>query len=395
MAKSHIYCATDGCSNRITLIGHNRKEADRKAEWAQVQGFICEDCKQNQRDQAAVKAADQNAAIGLPALTGSDKQIAWAEKLRAEKLDTITKALSGDMPRLHIDAYWGTSGWRQEAIAIDDANTSYAVELLKQQTRASWWIDQRESKIGFILRDLFVAHPPEQPIEADQQAIIDDAKAEATVRPQKPITETVAEISITPSGVSVRFPEKIESFRLLIKKHGFTWADDHWQRTLVGINGNSEDRAAEIGHSLLGNHFIVRQYNVDIRDAMINGRFQSEQTRWIALYTRGKETGRLCIRWSKDEDYYRAAKRIPTARYVKPHLSVAVEQFEQVQDFAEVNNFSITTAAKTAMDEAQRVKRESLIAKVDLPEQTKSGDDGKPVRLAMPEYVDVDDDLRD
>lgn len=395
MAKSHITCATDDCSNLITIVGGNRKEADRKAEWAQDQGFICDNCKQNQRDQANTEAAEQNAAIGLPALTGSDKQIAWAEKIRAEKLATINQALSGEMPRLHIDAYWGSSGWRLEVITIDDQNVGYAVELLKQQTSASWWIDQRENKIGFILRDLFVAHPPEKPVEADQKAIIDEAKVEATVRPESPITETVAEISITQSGVSVRFPEKLESFRLLIKKHRFTWADDRWQRTLVDINGKSDDRAAEIGHILLGNHFIVRQYNTDIRDAMINGRFKSEQTRWIALYTRGKETGRLCIRWGKDEDYYKAAKRIPTARYAKPHLSVAIEQFEQVQDFAEVNNFFITTAAKAAMDEAQRVKQESLIAKVELPEKIKGGDDGKPVKLDMPEYVDVDEDLRD
>jgi len=395
MAKSNIHCATGDCSNLITLFGGNRKEADRKAQWAQDQGFICDDCQQKQRDQANAEAAEQNAALGLPALTGSDKQIAWAEKLRAEKLDIINQALSGEMQRMHIDAYWGSSGWRQEVIAVEDPSTSYAVELLKQQTSAAWWVDQRETKIGFILRDLFVAHPPTKPIDVDQQAIIDEAKSEATVRPENPITETVAEISITQSGVSVRFPEKLESFRLLIKKHGFTWAGDHWHRQLISINGKPADRAAEIGHILLGHHYIVRQYNTDIREAMLTGKFKSEQTRWISVYTTGKEIGRLCIRWGRDEDYYKAAKRIPTARYAKPHLSVAVEQFEQVLDFAEVNNFPVTAAAQAAINEAQRIKEQSLTATIDLPDKVKGGDDGKPVILETPEHVDVADELRD
>jgi hypothetical protein len=395
MAKTRIDCSTESCGNTITLFGNNRKEADRKAQWALDQGFICDDCKRKQRDQANAEAAEQNAGLGLPGLTGSDKQIAWAEKIRAEKLATVSQALSGEMPRLHIDAYWGSSGWRQEVIAVDDQNIGYAVELLKQQTSASWWIDQRETKIGFTLRELFVAYPPEKPIEPDQQSVIDEAKAAATVRPENPITETVAEITATPNGVTVRFPEKLELFRRLIKKHSFTWADDHWQRNLVDINGKPEDRAAEIGHILLGHHYIVRQYNDGIRHAMINGCFKSEQTRWITLSTRGKETGRLWIRWGKDEDYYKAARRIPTARYAKPHLSVAVEQFEQVQDFAEVNNFSITTAAKAAMDEAQRVKQASLIAKVELSAQVKGSDDGKPVKLDMPEIVEIDEQLLD
>jgi hypothetical protein len=312
-----------------------------------------------------------------------------------EKLETIRQALAGEMQPMYIDAYWGTSGWRQEAMPIEDANVGYAMELLKQQTEASWWIDNRETKAGYILRELFIAHPPMPAIEPDQQTIIDEAKAEATVRPSEPVTETVAEILVGEQTVSILFPEKRESFRQLVKKHGFSWQGDRWKRLLPSTAGSAADRAAEIGHLLLGHGFIVRQYNAAVRAAMINGQFETEQTRWVALYTSGNESGRLCIRWSRDEDYYRAAKRLPTARYYKPHISVSVEQFEQVLDFAEVNSFSVTAAAQAAIDEARRVKLAALVADVNLTTQEKHQDDGKPVELDVPQNVEVDDDLRD
>lgn len=377
------------------FIEQNRKMADRKAEWAESEGFICSDCQEKHRRAENEKAAARNAESGLPELTGSEKQILWAEKIRAGKLETVSKALAGELQPMHIDAYWGTSGWRQEAIKADDAHINYAIDLLKQQTSAAWWIDHRDTKIGFVLRDLFVAHPPAEPVDNDQQTIIDDAKTEATIRPAAPLTETVAEILAGEQSVSVLFTEKRDDFRGLIKKYGFTWQNDRWKRYLDNTQGTPAERAAEIGHIMLGHGYIVRQYQADIRDAMVTGRFETEQTRWIALYTSDKESGRLCIKWSRDEDYYKAAKRIPTARYVKPHLSIAVEQFEQVLDFAEVNNFSITAAAQSAMDEAKRIKQQALVAAVELPEPVKGGDDGKPVKLETPDHVEIADDLRD
>lgn len=396
MAKAYAHCATEGCTNTILFIERNRKEADRKSAWAESQGFICSDCQDKQRQAENAIAAEQNAASGLPVLTGSDKQIAWAEKIRAEKLETICQVLAGELDRMMIDAYWGSAGWHQEPLPVDHPQVDYAIGLLKQQTSASWWIDRRDNKIGFILRELFIAHPPKPAIEPEQQAVIDDAKAEATVRPTEPVTETVAEILVGEQSVSILFPEKREDFRAIVKKHGFNWSNDRWKRLLSVTTGAAVDRAAEIGHILLAKGFIVRQYHADVRQAMINGQFETEQTRWIALFTSGKEQGRLCIRWErKDEDYWKAAKRLPTARYAKPHISVAIEQFEQVLDFAEINGFSITASAREAIESAKQSKQAALVVEVKYQEPDKRGDDGEPVELEMPSDVEVDDDLRD
>lgn len=395
MAKSYAHCATPDCANTIYFIENNRKSADRKAAWAEEQGFICSECQDKLRQAENTKAAEQNQAAGLPKLNGSDKQIAWAEKIRAGKLETVRQARAGELDRLYFEAYWGTVGFNNQAMPVDDVNIDYAIGLLMAQTAASWWIDHREAKVGFILSALFIAHPP-IPSEPEHQAVIDDAAAEATVRPQDPVTETIAEISIGEQSVSVSFPEKREAFRLLIKKYGFLWSNNRWKRNLNDTSGTPFDRAAEIGHILLANNYIVRLFDARCRAAMINGQFETEQTRWISLYTTGKESGRLCIRWDRrDEDYWKVAKRLPTARYAKPHLSVAVEQFEQVLDFAEINGFSITEAARVAIDQARHIKQAALVVSIEHQEPEKRGDDGKPIELVTPENVEVDDDLRD
>jgi hypothetical protein len=396
MAKAYAHCATEGCTHTIMFIEQNRKLADRKAEWAESQGFICSDCQDKQRQTENAKAAEQNQAAGLPELTGSDKQIAWAETIRAQKLETIRQSLAGELDHMMIDAYWGSAGWHQEPLPVDHPHAYYAIDLLKQQTSASWWIDRRDSKIGFILRELFVANPPAAEVKPEQKAIIDEAKLEATVRPANPVTETVAEITINGQYVRVSFPEKRENFRLIMHKYHFRWDNNRWQRLVSALDGTTFDRAAEIGHFLLAHGYIVRQFNADIRNAMIHGYFEACQTRWIALFTSGKEQGRLCIRWErKDEDYWKVAKRLPTARYAKPHISVAIEQFEQVLDFAEVNGFSITAAAREAMAAAKQAKDAALVVDVRYEEPDKRGDDGEPVELEVPSDVEVDDDLRD
>lgn len=392
MAKAYATCATEGCTNTILFIEQNRKLADRKAAWAEDQGYICSDCQEKQRQTENAKAAAQNQAAGLPELTGSDKQISWAEKIRAEKLETIRQAKAGELEKMVFDAYFGAA---YQAIAIDDPQLDYAIELLMAQTSASWWIDCRDTKIGITLQQLFIKHPPVKPTSADEQALIDDIKTEATVRPENPGSETIAEISANDSNVQVKFAEKRDDFRLLMRKHGFSWMTDRWQRNLNTRTGEPSDRAAEIGHILLGSGFVIRIFDDAMRQTAISGQFAHEQTRWITLYISGKEQGRLCLHWGRDEDYYKAAKRLPTARYAKPDISVAIEQYEEVLDFAELNSFAVSPKARAAIEAARQAKEKALVVHVELVPSENHGDDGKPVALEVPANVEIDDALRD
>ncbi len=81
MAKADFKCADCGASVRVS--GHNRSDADRKAAWHEAEGHVCDDCAAKRRAAENAVAAAANLAEGLPALTGSEKQIACAAKTRS------------------------------------------------------------------------------------------------------------------------------------------------------------------------------------------------------------------------------------------------------------------------------------------------------------------------
>lgn len=75
-----------GHTEEIQLFG---KGADREGKIAYFeQSGICSECykekKQAEREAAEKAAAENVQGLELPALEGSEKQIAWAEKIRAD-----------------------------------------------------------------------------------------------------------------------------------------------------------------------------------------------------------------------------------------------------------------------------------------------------------------------
>ena len=73
----------------------------------------------------------------LPALTGTPKQIAWATTLRRKALSDVEAYLD----------YGHDSGGHRELSARDvelfEAKKERALEPLRAQAEAAWWIDRR------------------------------------------------------------------------------------------------------------------------------------------------------------------------------------------------------------------------------------------------------------
>ena len=115
------------------------KERDRKIEWLET--TICSECYKAQqaaaRETASKQAAKANADAGLPALTGSDKQVAWAETIRRPVVDALIKTrdkvASANRPQ------WASERAHVEAVK---ALATVAGEIIAQ-TSAKWWIDNR------------------------------------------------------------------------------------------------------------------------------------------------------------------------------------------------------------------------------------------------------------
>lgn len=108
-----------GHSVEIQLFG---KYADRERRIAYMETQECEGCRRRKANAAAAAA---KADRGLPDLTGSEKQVAWANTIREnayKALDCLAPFSINDRAKDMVE------NWRAKM----DAETS-----------AKWWIDHR------------------------------------------------------------------------------------------------------------------------------------------------------------------------------------------------------------------------------------------------------------
>lgn len=98
-------------------------------EWAAKSG-TCSCCKAN--DAAAATAAIET-EHGLPALTGSDKQIAWARTLRATAVKAVADFVNATRARCPADK-----------IAELEGQAEVVLQALAGKADARYWIDSRD-----------------------------------------------------------------------------------------------------------------------------------------------------------------------------------------------------------------------------------------------------------
>ena len=99
MAKAQCHCAVCGNDFEIKVKRRNREEATSFEEWAAKNITVCRGCEQKIRKQENHKRALEN-SDGLPALEGTEKQIAWAFDIRLRMKPTnTTKKISETLPR--------------------------------------------------------------------------------------------------------------------------------------------------------------------------------------------------------------------------------------------------------------------------------------------------------
>jgi len=135
MAKGSITCKCAKCGKSITKekTCGNRADADNWESWAARQNWTCTECwqaekiKEREEHDAQVAPVRDAVSADLPALAGSEKQIAWANKIRADvfiALDKIGETFKDE----HKQAY-----------------RDFRAQLANNHTKASDWIDNRFS----------------------------------------------------------------------------------------------------------------------------------------------------------------------------------------------------------------------------------------------------------
>lgn len=405
MAKAYFKCARCGAS--IRADGCNRSEAYRKAGWRESQGHICDDCEAKARAVENAKAVEANKQDGLPALTGTEKQALWAETIRAKMLPEV-RALAekseAGLDRIAARDYPETATAEQvEGARIECERVIIAANIIESKTKASWWIDNRSTSIGLIITGLkaeideamaIAATAPTTPEEAQ---IAEAAQEEVLLKPAgDPVSPQIAEIKFTTPFLRVAFPEKNESFRLLMRGMGFKWEDRYWQRQMTHMTGNPIDRIAETAHRLIAAGFMARIHDDDARVKAISGEFEPEQTRWVARSVGGSYDGWFSILWPKSDDLYAPAKRILGARYKNGAVYVPPGSAEEISEFAEKYGFALSVGA-AEMIEAHRTALANGII-LDDPKKTPAPlrvkDAGKPAAMDASTAV-IDNELLD
>lgn len=119
-----------GHTFRKQLYGKESKRLEY-VEWANDR-LECPDCYkarlERERSEANAKAAAQAKEENLPSLEGSEKQIAWAESIRMEKIRALRVAAGENAANVEI---------------IEEIKKS--ANRVRTQTSAKWFIDYRET----------------------------------------------------------------------------------------------------------------------------------------------------------------------------------------------------------------------------------------------------------
>jgi hypothetical protein len=132
---------TCGHTETVQMYGSS-SERDSKAAW--LAGKPCQECQRKaQQAQAAQSAQTQ----GVPALVGSDKQVAWATTIRAEQLGKVAAM------RKEFEAIGRKQNVTEDVMAAQMGQFDGLVAKLTAQTSASWWIDRRSNSAQALLKE--------------------------------------------------------------------------------------------------------------------------------------------------------------------------------------------------------------------------------------------------
>ena len=133
---------TCGHTETVQMYGSS-SERDSKAAW--LAGKPCQECQRNAQQAQATESAQ---AQGLPALVGSEKQVAWALTIRAEQLGKVAAM------RKEFEAIGRKQNVTEDVMATQMGQFDALVAKLTAQTAAAWWIDRRSNSAQSLLKDV-------------------------------------------------------------------------------------------------------------------------------------------------------------------------------------------------------------------------------------------------
>lgn len=135
MSYAHYDCPSCGNQVRVGGAGYTHDQAEAAAR----NGGPCHRCRADAFHQANLAAVASAEGAGLPALTGTDKQVSWASALRIAALPLLDQA--GAELRKLIAGVAANGAYPPEAVAEAQALAARIADEFRGQTDSKWWIE--------------------------------------------------------------------------------------------------------------------------------------------------------------------------------------------------------------------------------------------------------------
>ena len=350
------------------------KEVAKYEEWAKDNIDYCPACASETKKHKDLNNILKGAE--LPAFTeGTEKQIAWAEKIRDSAIIRMNKS------RIIKDI------------------TPY-MTVFNHLTNAKWWIDNRDNLCipgndRKIFNDIYVKiknSTSEEGIAAAEKT--EEEKENATISCGEVKYTGSVEVIVEEKKVKAVY-EKNDAFKEIVKSLGFSfdWSSMAWEKKISEFTGSALERAGELIAKLVSDGFRVSCQNNEAKSIAINGEYLPENPYWIKARL---ASGDLAIEMHKrNDDLYQKARKITNSKWDRDtqSLVVSISHYAEVMDFAEMYGFGVSAAAKTLISEEINKENNNITVAVKQRETEQAAND--PLKEILKCGYDVVEDLKD
>lgn len=285
----------------------------------------CEECR---RKTNKICLTNKKLDMNKPKLKGSDKQIKYAELNRSKFIK-----------------YW--------VRAASDKQSEKIREIIKNESAASWWMDNRESLFDNEFINSYrktIKNKSKKGTKTEFNSQIHNKeilKSEIKNHMVCATTEVtnIAYIELADNRVLIYTLKPADTnMKEIMQRLGFEEYNNSYQKIICEYDGNIKDRAAEAGFALYKNNCGVSILDDEVLSLIRSGNFKSLNTRWI----KADINGTLYIECERLDECVinRAVTFIAEATRKNDKVIFKKESFPDIYRFALNNDFEFDTKAK-------------------------------------------------
>lgn len=151
MAIAKLECTCERCGRKFEhrRTVNNRRDANSYTAWANDHITVCPDCyHEAQKEAEARKIAEEAVKLNLPVLVGTEKQTAWAMKIRHDLLEEAkTYGYTASRVRKYIatgnEQHYLDTMRQNKDKHPHQVRLALAVYKAITEESAKWWIENR------------------------------------------------------------------------------------------------------------------------------------------------------------------------------------------------------------------------------------------------------------